>query len=340
MPRAPKTQYRGQPSQAGGFTLVELLVVIAIIGLLVALLLPAIQSAREASRRTQCANNLKQWALAADLHHDAQRSYPTGGWGTLWAGDPDRGYGMNQPGGWIFNCLEFIEEGSLRELGSGDANKQPSRAVLLSTPTPTLYCPSRRSLALCKLDSTYIAPGQPSSSNIPFNSEPVSEVARSDYAANGGTEAIDGGKGPTSLAEGDAPGYWSIDTSFNGICSIRSQVRSKQVVDGLSHTYLLGEKWVNQLSSPAIRDIGDDQYAYGGFDVDLVRIAYETPLMDMPISGNHVKHFAFGSAHSGGCQMALCDGSVRMISYEIDLETHQNLANRSDQTTVLLTIAP
>src|SRR5262245_49417000 len=99
------------------FTLVELLVVIAIIGILIALLLPAIQAAREAARRSQCKNNLKQFGLAALSHLSAQKYFPTGGWGFKWVGDADRGYGMNQPGGWAYSLLPFIEGSPVRILG-------------------------------------------------------------------------------------------------------------------------------------------------------------------------------------------------------------------------------
>ena len=96
------------------FTIVELLVVIAIIGILVAMLLPAVQAARESARRQQCSNNLKQLTLAAFNHHHAARQFPTGGWGWWWVGDPDRGFSNRQPGGWIFNLMPFTEKARLR----------------------------------------------------------------------------------------------------------------------------------------------------------------------------------------------------------------------------------
>ncbi len=102
-----------------GFTLVELLVVIAIIGILVAVLLPAINSAREAARRTQCLDNLKNIGLAANNHVSTHSFFMTGGWGWSWTGDPDRGFNERQPGGWLYNLMPFLDEGALHDRGKG-----------------------------------------------------------------------------------------------------------------------------------------------------------------------------------------------------------------------------
>ena len=115
----PQTSSRG----AFGFTLVELLVVITIIGILIALLLPAVQAAREAARRVQCTNNVKQLAIGLLAHEEHFKFFPSGGWSWEWSGDPDRGTGRDQPGNWIYAILPYIEQQPLHDLGMDGESK-------------------------------------------------------------------------------------------------------------------------------------------------------------------------------------------------------------------------
>jgi prepilin-type processing-associated H-X9-DG protein len=298
------------------------LVVIAIIGILVSLLLPAVQSAREAGRRTQCSNQLKQIALAAIQHHESLHMFPTGGWGYMWVGDPDRGFNIRQPGGWIYNVLPFIEEQPLHNLGAGDIDKKPSRAKLLATPVAWFYCPSRRDVGV--YHTGYGA----------YNSLYVEKVSKSDYVANGGRMAIGTGPGPPDLPTGDDPNYlWTPNQGFTGICFMRSAIGAAHITDGLSHTYLVGEKALNPDHYTTGADGGDDQSAYSGYDADVVRFARDVtdnpapPVADTP---GYPSFLNFGSPHPGAFNFAFCDGSVHPISYEIEQTLHENLCNRKD----------
>lgn len=306
------------------FTLVELLVVIAIIGVLVALLLPAVQSAREAARRSQCANNLRQLGLGLMLHHDAHGHYPTGGWGHRWVGLPDRGAGIGQPGGWAYNILPFIEETALYSLGDMDSRHELARRI--ETPIPTFYCPSRRApvpgvcnVAHCGRPQECCGSGQP-----------AKVAGRSDYAANGGDVRLMFGRGPESLEA--AENYsWPVMDANTGLIHSRSQVSMRKVPDGTSKTYLVGEKYLNPDQYLTGLDGGDNESLYSGDELDLYRwttleVVY-LPRQDRPGTSNGV---AFGSAHVSGLHMMFGDGSVRFLNYQIEPELHRRLGNRDD----------
>ena len=136
-----------------GFTLVELLVVIAIIGILVALLLPAIQAAREAARRNACKNQLKQLALGCMNYESSIKHLPSGGWGSKWLGDADRGSGPNQSGGWIYNILPFIEQQNLHDMPS-DGNPKLITDQQRNGAEKMMFQPFD-SVVLMRVDSTW-----------------------------------------------------------------------------------------------------------------------------------------------------------------------------------------
>src|SRR5574340_1123999 len=186
-------------SKRRGFTLVELLVVIAIIGILIALLLPAVQAAREAARRSQCQNNLKQLGTAALHHVDAHGWFPTGGWGWWWVGDPERGAGKLQPGGWAYNILPYLGQEPLWSLGAG----MPAAAKrVVSTPVETFNCPSRRRVTTFVKNDSWGGP------IVAYNANHTDRLVRTDYAINCGDQSFNQDYGgPATLAEGDARGY-------------------------------------------------------------------------------------------------------------------------------------
>ena len=171
---------RKQRCQVEAFTILELLVVVFIIGILIALLLPAVQAARESSRRLTCQNNIRQLAMALISHHDAKSHYPYGGWGRNWAGIPGRGSAKSQPGGWIYNILPQLEQDALHQLGNtgSDIELEADYTVRMQTPIEVTYCPSRRSVSLLGVSKSY------ATNPLPFGEAVF--AARTDYAINSG----------------------------------------------------------------------------------------------------------------------------------------------------------
>jgi prepilin-type N-terminal cleavage/methylation domain-containing protein/prepilin-type processing-associated H-X9-DG protein len=309
------------------FTLVELLVVIAIIGILIALLLPAIQAAREAARRMQCTNSLKQMALAALNHENTVKHFPSGGWGYNWVGDPDRGMGRGQPGGFFYNILPFIEWKSIHDMPKvSDVNqKKHLSALMIATPLSVFTCPSRRAPALNPVNPTY---------DTIINADKSSTVGgiwfHADYKANGGSAKYFWNDGPASWADALAGNGFreSSVTLNNGLCYQRSTIKLKEIVDGTSNTYLCGEKYLNSDAYRNGTEWSDDQPFLGADDYDLVGWTDETPIRDRQAYSNY---WAFGSKHASVFNMAFCDGSVRGMSYNIDPATHALLGSRNDR---------
>lgn len=305
-----------------GFTLVELLVVIAIIGILVSLLLPAVQSARESARRIQCVNNLKQFGLASHSHLSAHGFFPSSGWGWSWVGDPTRGFGKQQPGGWLFDLLPYVEESNVHRKGDALTGADRNLAIAQANQVvmSILYCPSRRAPRVLPANWT------------PRNGGFIDQIVRTDYAGNSGSQAfceISGG--PDSYEQADDPGYtWPHDgTEINGVTYMRSEVKVAHIEDGLSKTYLAGEKYVNPDGYDTGALANDNEGAFTGFNNDVNRSSNPA----FPPRRDRRGLFTgcgFGSNHQSAWHAAMCDGSVQSVSYSIDPETHSRLGNRGD----------
>ncbi|HEV3417068.1 MAG TPA: DUF1559 domain-containing protein [Pirellulales bacterium] len=326
---------------AAGFTLVELLVVITIIGILISLLLPAVNAAREAARRTQCLNNLQNLGKAS-LNHETQFGFlPAGGWGYTWIGDPDRGHDVKQPGGFFYNLLPFLEQQPLWSTGAGinGAAKATAVAKAAATPLVMFTCPSRRSLAARPYtDSGYkIGDLSGNTSNITTASLPL--TGKTDYGANGGDNyPIAAFAGPPSLSQGDSAGYTSWPAATSGVCYCRSTIKMAHITDGASVTLLVGEKYLNSDEYDSGADTGDNDGWDCGYDSDVNRFVFNPsgpagtgntnpPKMD---TSGVKSNWNFGSAHSSGFCVAFCDGHTMSLSFSVDLQTLANLCNRSD----------
>jgi type II secretory pathway pseudopilin PulG len=307
------------------------LVVIAIIGILVALLLPAVQAAREAARATMCQNNVKQFALAFMTYHDTHKALPSGGWGYAWAHDPDQGPGISQPGGWGYAILPFHEETVLYDMGKGMplVQKQAAITEALKKPINIHYCPTRRAAQNYVIDAaaaTYV--------RRPYGANLLDVCSRTDYAANGGVGVRGFGIGPTTIA-GAATYNFPDPTLTNGIIFTRSQISFKQITDGTTKTFMVGEKHLDPNRYEDGKSLGDNQGPLQ-CERDSVRWGEPTispsvpglpPLQDTP--GADLT-YNFGSAHPGGFFMGLCDGSVQRLAYDIDNQIFVQQCNRLD----------
>ena len=323
-----------------GISLIEVLLVIAVIGMLVSLTLPAVQAARESARRKTCMNQLRQLTLAVLLHEGTHKHFPTGGWGWEYVGDPDKGFGPKQPGGWVYNILPYLEQEDLHSSGQGlgEQEKQSAAARIIETLTPGLICPSRR------LERLFPHHGDPHNGQI-VNAAPYKFSTRTDYAINVGVvHDLECEELRDTHPEGEDDGNDGDDTAtvveircdtskFDGISFYFSRVGTEQITDGLSHTYALGEKYLNPNDYKTGTDPGDNESAYSGVNADQYRTTSdEYPLV--PDELHFQNKYAFGSSHVRGFHMSFCDGAVQFVGFDVDPQIHagRGTRNRGDQT--------
>ena len=275
------------------FTLVELLVVIAIIGVLIALLLPAVQKVREAANRTQCTNNLKQIGLAFQTHHETYGYFPTGG--TDWATPPNYlngtpATGRDQDAGWGFQILPFIEGDNVWR-GGGAATDLERILIAIGTPNKVFFCPSRR---------------------------PPQTVTFSDPDYLGGQDATHA-LCDYAVSNLEGTGIVSTDPNWGA--------RIADITDGTSNTLMIAEKRVS-LALLGQRQPADDIGYTSGWGENTIRSTNDSPQQDSNSSEPEEK--LFGSSHPGKFNALFADGSVRPLPYGIDPDVFYLLGDISD----------
>ena len=300
-------------SRRNAFTLVELLVVIAIIGILVSLLLPAVQAARESARKLECINHLKQMGLGCQVHHDRLSSFPGGGthpWPSITMVGSNIAGPDDQEMGWPFQLLPYLEQDGIYQLARGrNSDIVPAEVQQLvgTIVVQWYFCPSRRGPQ--QQDTRYLM----------------------DYA---------------SATPADRPNSWdqywygqvhnsNASRQFSGqykglITRARySPVgRIEDALDGVSNTMLIGEKWLN-INNYEVGDWHDDRGWTDGWDPDITRYTGYPPRPD-DTQGDGQAPFSMGGVHNGGFNCVFGDGSVHFIRWGVDPELYNRLGGRED----------
>lgn len=289
------------------FTLVELLVVIAIIGILIALLLPAVQAAREAARRMSCTNNLKQLGLGLHMYHDVHKTLPIGWLGFDSSGKPH--FEGNPGWAWSTRILPFIEQQSLYDnlinmnLPVADGANAQARTTIVRT----FRCPSDIGEDLFDLKDA-----------VDEETEGTSVLARlaaSNYPGVFGTQDLH------AICVSGGPAYNGCQG--NGVFQLNRGVRFNEIVDGLSGTFMVGERWSKWVYSTWTGVVP------GGWHSPARVVAVASAEFPPNSEANvEQKTHNFSSFHPSGTNFLLCDGHVQMIAETINVDVYNALCTR------------
>ena len=355
-----------------GFTLVELLVVIAIIAILVSLLLPAVNSAREAARRTQCMNQVRQFGLAILNHESATRKFPSGGvepWPRIEDySQAGKAFGAGKQGlSWAFQILPYMEEDAVHGIATTEQ--------IQDTPVGTFFCPSRRPPTQSKgtadqadfgpawlMDYAAVVPGpsrvQMVQQNIPanvadriFDEDPPfgCKLGFGFWGVRGYSN--DFGPQPKTELGSNYVGFFGmiirssylVDRDSGQVTNLGygPLISTGKVKDGLSKTALITEKRL--ITNPGNDDPANDDRGWSdGWDLDTLVNCLCPPSPDAPkdvfenMGMSRGNDFTAGSRHDGGMNTVFGDGSVRFITYEIEVEIWNSAGNRNDGATYSL----
>ncbi len=306
-----------------GFTLIELLVVIAIIGILIALLLPAVQAAREAARRMQCTNNLRQIGLSLHNYHDTHRSFPPG----CIVGSATAALDLNNPWGaaqassttpqnnrhgtsWMLLVLPFMEQATLHRQWKFDTNVT-GNAAIAQLNVAGFYCPSRRSEVTDQ--QRLINPNWTGGGN--------------DYGgcAGSGRTFVASGTKPFDVTTTNEPNWQN--GRRRGMFTRNSTTRFMSIQDGTSNTIMTGELQRLGHASDAMQQ-SQDGWAVGG---SATLFSTHEDWGSTVVGGINNNYFESpGSRHSGGANFGLADGSVHFLSENIDRQLFRYLGSMAD----------
>jgi hypothetical protein len=261
-------------------------------------------------------------------HHTALGFFPSGGWGWKWTGDPDRAPGAEQPAGWNYPILPYLEQQALFDLG---ADGEPDNITTQQrdgawerdqTPPPLFNCPTRRRQQI-----------YPRPKNMTYhNGKAINTAGIIDYAANAGDTSPIWAEGPASISA-VATHDFSASLANTGISFTRSQINRGNIRDGASNTYMIGEKSLMPTNYADGQNTADDFGMYEGCAHDTYRWCYAAcaPRRDRLGEDNYS---CFGSAHPAGTVMMMCDGSILVIRHGVDATIHALLGNRKDEKPV------